>query len=51
MLGEFLPLPGSPVLTGGQSPSDPFFRPATYKGAFAGPNDNWTAGWTVNLPQ
>lgn len=51
MLGAFLPQVGSPVLTGGQAPSDPFFRPSPYKGAFAGPNDNWTAGWTVNLPQ
>ncbi|MEZ5464187.1 MAG: hypothetical protein R3F22_02960 [Lysobacteraceae bacterium] len=50
MLNGFLPQAGSPVLTGGMSPSDPFFVPTTYRGAFSGPNDNWTAGWTVNLP-
>ncbi|MCB1560721.1 MAG: hypothetical protein KDI75_06465 [Xanthomonadales bacterium] len=50
MLDGFLPQAGSPVLTGGMSPSDPFFVPTTYRGAFSGPNDNWTAGWTVNLP-
>jgi len=46
---RFLPNANSPLLTGGSAPSDPWFRPVTYKGAFAGPNDNWTAGWTVNL--
>ena len=50
MLNGFLPQAGSPVLSGGMSPSDPFFVPTTYRGAFSGPNDNWTAGWTVNLP-
>ena len=48
-LTRFLPNANSPLLTGGAAPSDPFFRPVTYKGAFAGPNDNWTAGWAVNL--
>jgi len=48
--GGFLPQAGSPLLGGGQSPSDPFFVPAGYRGAFAGPRDNWTQGWTVNLP-
>jgi hypothetical protein len=51
LLSGFLPQAASPVLLGGQSPSDPFFRPTTYRGAFAGPRDNWTAGWTVNLPR
>ena len=50
MLDGFLPSAGSPVLTGGKAPSDPFFRPTSYRGAFSGPTDNWTAGWTVNLP-
>lgn len=46
----FLPNPTSPLLSGGQSPSDPYFRPTTYKGAFAGSYDNWTRGWTVRIP-
>lgn len=50
LLGDFLPMSGSPVLTGGGAPADPFFQPTSYRGAFAGPNDNWTANWTVNLP-
>ena len=51
MLSHFLPKAGSPVMTGGMAPSDPFFVPVSYRGAFAGPNDNWTARWTVNLPE
>jgi hypothetical protein len=47
----FLPAAGSPLLGNGQAPSDPFFRPANYRGAFNGPRDNWTAGWTVNIPR
>jgi hypothetical protein len=47
----FLPRAGSPLLGNGQALSDPFFRPANYRGAFAGPRDNWTAGWTVNIPR
>lgn len=46
----FLPNANSPLRSGGQSPSDPFFRPSTYKGGFAGSYDNWTRGWTVRLP-
>lgn len=49
--GGFLPTAASPLLTGGQAPSDGFFRPVQYRGAFAGPRDNWTAGWTVNIPR
>ncbi len=49
-LDGFLPEADSPVLTGGQSLSDPWFRPTTYRGAFAGKHDDWTAGWTVRLP-
>jgi len=47
----FLPNMGSPLMTGGAAPADAFFRPANYRGAFAGPRDNWTAGWTVNIPR
>jgi hypothetical protein len=47
----FLPAASSPLLGNGQALSDPFFRPANYRGAFAGPRDNWTAGWTVNIPR
>ncbi|MFN7783660.1 MAG: hypothetical protein ACK5PG_13110 [Lysobacterales bacterium] len=47
----FLPTATSPLLGGGQAPSDAFFRPVQYRGAFAGPRDNWTAGWTVNIPR
>lgn len=49
--GGFLPTATSPLLGGGQAPSDAFFRPVQYRGAFAGPRDNWAAGWTVNLPR
>jgi hypothetical protein len=50
--GGFLPAAGSPLLSGGNiGSSDGFFRPANYRGAFAGPRDNWTAGWTVNIPR
>jgi hypothetical protein len=47
-LDGFLPAAGSPVLEGGASLDDAFFRPTSYRGAF-GPGENWTAGWTVNL--
>lgn len=50
MLQGFLPEAGSPVVDGGQVNGDAFFRPTRYRGAFAGPRDNWTRGWTVNLP-
>lgn len=49
-LTGFLPNPNSPVLTGGDAPNDAFFRPTVYRGAFASHLDDWTAGWTVNLP-
>ncbi len=48
--GGFQPAMGSPLMSGGQAPDNVFFRPATYRGAFAGPNDNWAAGWTVRIP-
>ena len=50
-LNGFLPAAGSPLLQGGKSLADPFFRPVSYRGAFAGSHDDWTAGWTVNLPR
>jgi hypothetical protein len=46
-LNGWMPSAGSPVLTGGSAPSDPFFAPASYVGAFDGVND-WTAGWIYN---
>ena len=49
-LNGYLPAADSPLLTGGASPSDAWFVPTTYVGAFAGPRDNWTQGWTENLP-
>ncbi|WP_395793417.1 hypothetical protein [Aquimonas sp.] len=49
--GGFLPTSTSPLLSGGQAPSDGFFRPVQFRGAFAGPRDNWTSGWTVNIPR
>lgn len=48
--GAFMPAAGAPFLEGNAAPSDPFFVPVPYKGAFAGPNDRWYGGWTVNIP-
>ena len=48
--GSFMPAAGAPFLEGNAVPNDPFFTPVPYKGAFAGPNDRWTSGWTVNIP-
>lgn len=36
---------GSPALTGGSVPSDPFFENVSYKGAFE--QDLWLEGWTA----
>jgi hypothetical protein len=45
--GNLNPIPASPSATSGATPaSDPWFTPATFKGAF-GPNDNWLTGWTA----
>ncbi len=50
---NFLPLPGSPVLSGASftnpNLSDPFFTPVSYRGAFG--SVNWTAGWANFDPQ
>jgi hypothetical protein len=51
LLSIYLPTAESPVLVGGQAPSNPFFTPVPYRGAFSGPNDAWHRGWTVNLPE
>ncbi|MGQ0800510.1 MAG: hypothetical protein ACT4NL_10415 [Pseudomarimonas sp.] len=48
--GGFLPTDTSPVLTGGSAPADGFFVPTSYRGAFRSARNNWTAGWTVNIP-
>lgn len=48
MLDGFMPLPGSPLLTGGQVPDDDFFEQVEYIGAFDGSED-WTAGWIFPL--
>lgn len=50
-LEGYLPKAESPVLTGGKALPDAFFRPVGYRGAFAGAHDDWTRGWTVNLPR
>lgn len=42
---KFLLKPGSPALLGGTPPSDSFFAPVTYVGAFG--TEDWTAGWTA----
>jgi hypothetical protein len=46
-----IPVAGSPILQGGAVPSDPWFTPVPYRGAFAGPHDDWTRGWTLYLPR
>ncbi len=51
MLDGYLPQADSPVLSGGQSLPDPFFRPVSYRGAFAGAHDDWSRGWAINLPR
>lgn len=50
---NFLPLPGSPVLTGASfsnpNLSDPFFTQVSFRGAFG--TVNWAAGWANFDPQ
>lgn len=44
--GSLNPNPtSSSVLTGATAPTDPWYTPATYKGAFNG-STNWLTGWT-----
>lgn len=46
-LQGFLPLAGSPALTGGRLiGEDPWFSGAPYIGAFRNSSDDWTLGWT-----
>ena len=56
MLDGFMPMAGSPLLTGGlrvtesleaDAAPDDFFDATTFRGAFDGIND-WTTGWTKN---
>lgn len=43
---SFVPAAGSPLATGGETPNDPFFEPANYRGAVApGTAEPWW-GWT-----
>ncbi len=46
-----VPATGSPLQQGGAVPSDPWFTPVPFRGAFAGPQDDWTKGWAVFLPR
>lgn len=55
-LQGFLPGPGSPALTAGApvtlgtpAVKDDFFDVLPHAGAFRGPNDNWTTGWTIGV--
>ncbi|HBK56825.1 MAG TPA: hypothetical protein DDZ76_11185 [Xanthomonadales bacterium] len=47
----FLPTAGSPLLNRPFNPTNDWFVPTDYAGAFAGDsaNDNWTLGWTVGV--
>ncbi|MBM3276484.1 MAG: T9SS type A sorting domain-containing protein [Candidatus Handelsmanbacteria bacterium] len=42
------PKAGSPALSGAATPTDAFFTPTTYVGAFG--TRNWMEGWTVLFP-
>ncbi len=44
---NYQPGAGSPLLSGGGTPGNPFFDQVTYIGAFDGTTD-WTAGWTTH---
>ncbi|PKM08101.1 MAG: hypothetical protein CVV14_05695 [Gammaproteobacteria bacterium HGW-Gammaproteobacteria-4] len=50
-LSGFLPATSSPVFGKVFAPTDDWFVPTDYAGAFAGPNasNDWTAGWTHNI--
>lgn len=48
---NFVPVPGSPALTGASYTGlDAFFTTGTYRGAFA-PESNWLTGWSNFDPQ
>ncbi|MCC6159734.1 MAG: hypothetical protein IT350_16900 [Deltaproteobacteria bacterium] len=42
---DFAPAEGSPALSGGNTPSDPFFDEVSFIGAIGA--DDWTKGWTT----
>jgi ABC-type branched-subunit amino acid transport system substrate-binding protein len=44
---DFRPMAGSPAMTGGVVPNDPFFDNVTFRGGVDPAND-WTVGWTTN---
>jgi len=43
-LSGYMPVAGSPALSGGVTPEDIFFDPVDYIGAFE--TEDWTTGWT-----
>ena len=45
---NWLPMAGSPALSGGVATTDPFFEATTFRGAFG--TVNWTAEWTQFNP-
>ena len=45
---NWLPMAGSPALSGGVATTDPFFEATTFRGAFG--IVNWTAEWTQFNP-
>lgn len=46
---DFRPSAGAAALSGGETPTDSFFEPVSYVGAFDGSTD-WTAGWITTDP-
>ncbi|MEQ8279201.1 MAG: ABC transporter substrate-binding protein [Deltaproteobacteria bacterium] len=46
---DFKPSAGSPAMSGAVVPADTFFEQVTYRGAIDPAND-WTVGWTTNVP-
>jgi hypothetical protein len=46
---DWRPQAQSPLLGGGQAPSDPWFEAASFVGAFDA-SDDWTEGW-ISTPQ
>lgn len=45
---DFRPGDGSPALSGGACPEDPFFEASTFRGGMD-PDEDWTLGWTTNV--
>lgn len=46
VLSGYLPTTGSPLILGGVTVNDPFFRLVDYVGAFKDQDDDWTKEWT-----